>query len=154
MKNTGKTKGEEMELVGKAMWVWNGSKSNPKDAKAWVLVKLKSGRCYALSSQSFLESTKSAQENGLWWDRCADIEKEKAKKWIPCECRKDLPARWLDGWLKDPDGRISSVKYYSYKQDGTFFHGTWKNMFEDYLWSLTFDGPWQPIGKIVEVDGK
>lgn len=133
---------EDCEL----MWVWDGDRENPKYNQMYIAAMLPNRTCAALS------------ENGtyfVYWEHCAPIEKEKVEKLVPCECREDLPNGWPNGWLKEKDdGRRTLVGTYLIEADGRIINNSWSDMFTWYEWSPIFDGPYQPIGKVVEVDSK
>ena len=125
------------------MWVWNGDGENPKDEQRQVALVRRNGSCASLG------------DNGITltlWDHCAPIEKEPVKKWVPCECMDDLPDGFVNGWIRNKSfDMVSRVGFYWITKSGEFFGQTFESMFEGFEWSPTFDGPYQPIGKLVEV---
>lgn len=128
---------EDCEL----MWVWDWDRENPKYNQMYIAAMLPNRTCAALS------------ENGtyfVYWEHCAPIEKEKVEKLVPCECRKDLPDGYFDGWLRDRnDNSRRRVGSSWLEKSGQIVGFSWENMLFQYEWSPTFDGPWQPIGKLV-----
>lgn len=131
---------EDCEL----MWVWDGNYKNPKDRKGLVAIMYKNGCCRVLDGE---------EESTSHWDHCAPIEKAKVKKWVPCECREDLPEGFVNGWLRNKElDVVTRVGFYWISRSGEFFGQTFEKMFECFEWSPTFDGPYQPIGKMVEVE--
>jgi hypothetical protein len=144
----GRDNGGRMKTITKEdcelMWVWNVGRENPKTTKKYVVATLPNGRCIALSS------------DGDWfvsWQHCAPVEKEPIKKWVPCEGKEDLPEGFVNGWVHDKYNWLYHlVGARHLERDGRFQNHTFNDMFDLYEWGPTFDGPWQPIGKMVEVE--
>lgn len=143
---------EDCEL----MWVWDGDYDSGYVIKYKFLVVavFDNGSCLAIDPDGRFEALYFNE-----YDHCAPIEKAKVKKWVPCECREDLPEGFFGGWVRSwkTGLRIMVVGYSIVAKRVILGDGCelfFDSLFENYEWSPTFDGPYQPIGKLVEVDGE